>query len=523
MLAEKALMAAVSKIPQRSEREPDVNKLLETYVDTGILEQLNNRNNQIFYGRRGTGKTHVLRVLESNLRSNNNSTTAYIDARTLGSTAQFTDSDRPLRQRCLALFRDIVLPIKDAILAYVCDHPNATSEQALESLRALETALLGTNADHENTEVRFVTNNEAKGAFSLQAGPIHAGFEDSTSGTKEIKYTQHRDDKIIFPDLHAALRSALDHANLTIYVMIDEWSSLPSDLQPYLAEFLRRSVLPIPAVVLKIAALEYRSHFFSSEPEVGFELGADISATLHLDDYYVYDKNPESVIQSFSDMLWKHLAIGLPDRYLQDRGMDGGGDLQSKMFTERNVFKELVRASEGVVRDLINTFTKAFFDAQKRGRDSIDKAAVISAARDWYEQDKSKHLKLNLGEYLRRIVDEVIGTRKARSFLVPRDLQQHPVLQGLFDARMIHIVQRGYADKDNPGLRYDIYTLDYGTYVNLLNTSRQPMLEFTIGSVVEEDFVVPFDDKRSIRRIVLGSEILTQRASLAPATIEVSE
>jgi hypothetical protein len=184
-----------------------------------------------------------------------------------------------------------------------------------------------------------------------------------------------------------------------------------------------------------------------------------------------------------------------------------GADLTSKLFTEPETFKELARAAEGVVRDLINIFTKAFFDSNRRGRDSIDRRAILEAARQWFEQDKSQHLDSQLQKVLKGIVDEVIGKRRARSFLLPRDLERHPVVQRLFDARVLHHMQRGYADKDNPGSRYNIYTLDYGTYVDLLNTSKQP----TIGLIEDgegADFVVPFDDKRSIRRIVLTEDAL---------------
>jgi hypothetical protein len=107
---------------------------------------------------------------------------------------------------------------------------------------------------------------------------------------------------------------------------------------------------------------------------------------------------------------------------------------------------------------------------------------------------------------LRRIVDEVIGKRRARSFMLPRELEKHPIIQRLFDARVLHHMQRGYADKDNPGVRYNIYAIDYGAYVDLLGTSRAPELEMEQGGGA--DMVVPFDDKRSIRRIVLSKETL---------------
>jgi hypothetical protein len=71
-------------------------------------------------------------------------------------------------------------------------------------------------------------------------------------------------------------------------------------------------------------------------------------------------------------------------------------------------------------------------------------------------------------------------------------------------------MQRGYADKDNPGVRYNIYTLDYGTYVDLLGTSTQPQvdLQFTVDAAADRELIVPFDDKRSIRRIILTDAIL---------------
>ena len=109
----------------------------------------------------------------------------------------------------------------------------------------------------------------------------------------------------------------------------------------------------------------------------------------------------------------------------------------------------------------------------------------------------------------KRSMEEVIGNRKARSFLLPRELGNHPVIQRLFDLRILHLVQRGYADKDKPGVRYNIYTLDYGTYVDLMNTSKRPDLGFSIETEGDaNDFIVPFDDKRSIRRIVLTEQIL---------------
>ena len=76
----------------------------------------------------------------------------------------------------------------------------------------------------------------------------------------------------------------------------------------------------------------------------------------------------------------------------------------------------------------------------------------------------------------RRITDEVIGTSRARSFLRSRELATHPIIQRLFDLWVLHLMQRGYADKDRPSVRYNIYTLDYRTHLDLMNTSRRAKL-----------------------------------------------
>lgn len=88
-----------------------------------------------------------------------------------------------------------------------------------------------------------------------------------------------------------------------------------------------------------------------------------------------------------------------------------------------------------------------------------------------------------------------------------REFERNGLIQRLIDARVLHLMQRGYADKDNPGVRYNIYSLDYGTYVDLIGTSKQPQIDMADGGD-SVDVVVPFDDKRSIRRIVLDPAVL---------------
>ncbi len=88
------------------------------------------------------------------------------------------------------------------------------------------------------------------------------------------------------------------------------------------------------------------------------------------------------------------------------------------------------------------------------------------------------------------------------------------MVQALFDLRLIHLISPGYSDKENPGLRYNIYSLDYGTYVDLKRTKSEPEYFQPLDEVPDEqdrrNRVVPFKDKRSIRRVILNPTIFDQ-------------
>ena len=529
MILDNDISLAVSRIRQRAERQADLQKLIDSYVDSGIVPQLYNENHQILYGRRGTGKTHVFQVLRDNFEKDQ-FCVAYIDCRTLGSSSQFTDRDLPIGRRCLSLFRDFLSPVHNELIEQIIERQPENGEKALdladEFLRIITEPI--TTYHTKEIEISKSSESEDKNATGIELKPfkkdlitLNGKYSRSyrTGNSKLDRISVTTEDKIIFPAIHYFLSECLKQSGIHLVILLDEWSSLPRDIQPYFAEFIKRGVLPVSEATLKIAALEQRSSFSKIENNdiIGFEVGADISMTQDLDDSYVYDRNPDMIAQFYSNIIFRHLQLDLPDGYLQNNfKITSGKVLSSKLFTGKNTFHELSRAAEGVIRDLINIFTIAFFHAKKRNRSTIDKKAIIESARQWFEQDKSQHLDADMQSSLRKIIEEVIGRRNARSFLLPRELEKHPMVLKLFDARVIHHMQRGYADKDNPGVRYNIYNLDYGSYVDLIGTSKEPEIELrTVGDIHSiDDIVVPFDDKRSIRRIVLTKDVLEDKRQL---------
>ena len=187
----------------------------------------------------------------------------------------------------------------------------------------------------------------------------------------------------------------------------------------------------------------------------------------------------------------------------------------STVFTQSPVFAEFVRAVEGVPRDALNLAAKA---ASKTFGKPIAMEDVRTAARAWYQQDKASVVRSNpaLDRILGHIVDKVIGERRARAFLFPSG-ERNEHVERLFDARLLHLLKKNVSSHDEPGKRYDVFKIDYGCYVDLINTQRAPQGLFEASEFGADgvDFVeVPADDYRSIRRAILRPDDLARFAGL---------
>ncbi len=132
---------------------------------------------------------------------------------------------------------------------------------------------------------------------------------------------------------------------------------------------------------------------------------------------------------------------------------------------------------------------------------------IRQAAKKWYNQDKEASVKSykEARNLLNWIIDTVIGERHARAFLLQSD-ENHELIDFLYDARVLHIIKQSVSSRDTPGIRYNVYSIDYGCYVDLINTSRNPKGLFEVEDENgENDFCkVPQNDYRSIRRAILN-------------------
>ncbi len=507
----KNLHKALLNFNKRAERASS-EILVSNFVDSEpLFDLLSTPNNQIVYGRRGTGKTHALKYLAESVESAGDHA-IYLDLRSIGSnTSIYSDGNRSLTDRASTLIVDVLNALYDEfynIAVRAIDKapdPNQLTLRLDDFSSAISTVRITGAVEHEAQAEATTTEDtsvSAKAAMAATPSAEAAATLKTTStdhGTVRVRRSGVETIYLDFGSISAAITGlATVLGSPRIWLLIDEWSEIPIDLQPYLADLIRRTILPINSVTVKIASIEHRSEFILIQERgqyVGLELGADVSADLNLDDFLVFDNNQEKAVEFFKRLVFKHYQSEQPDGEIQNPDQ-----LVRLAFTQSPVFEEFVRAIEGVPRDALNLIGKAV--TKSFGR-KIAMNDIRAAARDWYHQDKASSIRGNqeLSGLLEHIVEEIIGQRRARAFLFP-SASGDPRIEQLFDARLLHILRKNVSSRDEPGVRYDVYKIDYGCYVDLMNTTRIPQglfQEDEDGEYLE----VPKDDYRSIRRAIL--------------------
>lgn len=213
----------------------------------------------------------------------------------------------------------------------------------------------------------------------------------------------------------------------------------------------------------------------------------------------VFGNNHAYSLSFFRDLLFQRVNTILPP----ENRIASSDDLVKLLFTQESCFEELVLAAEGVPRDFFNVLHKAIMlDYYNR----ISIPIIRKAARNWFDEDKRGSISTipNTSGLLDWIISDVINTRQARAFMLKSN-ENDNLINYLYDARILHIIKQNVSSKDTPGVRYNVYSIDYGCYVDLINTARAPkgLFEDEIEDDRTEFINVPRDDYRSIRRAIL--------------------
>lgn len=489
---------------------------LEIYSGYENISNIKNIMNSVIYGRRGSGKTHLLKALSEVILEEfpeKRIFPIYLDLRRI---IPLLSSDGLADVDAILIFKYIMGEISYGLyenLDFILEINEFDSSKSL--LKDINGKLVSDYFSKIYLEIegRTLRKSTDLKVSEEEVRSLNTGLDiskdprvtiDKTNNQKTTKETTHRS-HISILDITNALENLLKELNLNgLMLLIDEWSELSSDIQPSLAEILKKTFSAIN-VYLKIAAIPNRTALGhkSEKKFIGLEDGGDIFG-YHLDLRYVFEVNKSQTRDFFNDLLYRHLTS--IDKETIDKFISNGKSSSSNFINllfANVALNEILVACAGIPRDFINLFLNSydrFLLSSTSSAKRVNVKCVRAANSEWYEKDKKDQVDKNPTErvLLTEIVKEVVHKKKSMHFLIPEEYSNNKHIQNLIDFRVIHLRKNGYSHQDHAGISYNVYSVDYGCY-NSLNIAKSKL-----ESLMEGDLNVK--DLRDIRRISLEKD-----------------
>lgn len=482
---------------------------LELYVGDDVIDSINNVNNQVIYGRRGSGKTHLLRALQERINKdfqNDRRLCIYLDARSILPSIKAASPE----DVALMVFQAIVQSFIDS---FSINLETSFGKQIATDFRIKFKVELDSRVQESLTKVNL--DMTVKGLKKIGAAGI---IEDRIKSTKERRRTSLTSFSIVkrldrnattkyveIQDVATSLQVLVDWLKINrVIFLIDEWSEIPSDVQKHLAELIKR-VFISSKFSFKIAAIPNRTDLGHKTDEkfYGLEDGGDIFG-YQLDNRYIFETDKAQTRNFFNDLLYKHLsAIDLTtvNSIIKTSGKSPTSFIN--VFLTNKALGELCIASAGIPRDFINLFIHSYDQFKSGSAKHISVKNVRSATSGWYETDKKKQVDEHEVEkiLLQAIVEEIVIKSNSSHFMLGEKHSSNSHILSLIDFRVLHLRKKGYSHRDIPRETFNVYSIDYGCY-NHLNITRANLSNNSLDTITVQD------DIRQIRRISLPDAFL---------------
>jgi hypothetical protein len=465
----------------------------------GTLDRAKSRRHHIIFGRRGSGKTSLLRKAGADLTLRR-IPIAFIDLEAfkghtypdvlisvlietisainawLGSAGSNPSSKASFWKRYFGkperppLNRAKVKTVQEALEKYV---------QELEALLHSEDGASQTAKESSGSRVSTSTSSDLRIAVpylgnSVSVGGTKQGGDLSESSSELIE--QRKRDKSAFLhrriiDFQKLFEQIVELSGSDAYIFLDDLYHISRRDQAHVLDYFHR-ILKGRSVWLKVGTIRHRTDWYHhGDPPIGLKLGDDCD-----------DIDLDITLEKHE--LAKRFLLQILDQLVQEAGLQGHGDLLADGGTER-----LVLASGGVARDFLTIFRKAIDVARERGKtyrgERINAEDVNMAAG---EHDPSKRDELKRDtieerdrlEQALRVIQDFCLENKVNCFLVQRDSESRgqDLLGELVDLRFVHVVESRTSVRDQPGQLYTGYMLDISQYTGERRRRELQMIEF---------------------------------------------
>lgn len=429
------------------------------YLDPkGHIERLDSRQNQIIFGRRGSGKSLLLKSLKENKPE--------ISCISIN-LEDFKDISFPnsIIQVLRSLIKQLKGEIKGKYGFFKSFNKWKESRRIIKEydrvLSKLEKRLA--QPDNYDESIREKTgaklSGEAKSGYANSTASVSAEQSEERETSKQIKIDKLNILKNELPELKELVNQTCNLIDKNIFLILDDFYFIRKVDQPYFIDFFHR-LCKNTNMFLKVATIKHRSSLYvQGDSYVGMEIGHDAQA-LNLD----YSLENFNALVNFMRELLQHVNTKV------------NVEIDYKNVLTENAFRFLCLASGGVPRDFFSLFI-SLGNKMINGDKSISKPNVIDISienlpnkLEAFKTDTADEKEV-LEHYLQFIRDEIIMTKKNNSFLVSNsEIQKHPQLnqaiKELVDLRLIHLVNSNTSSAPSDGLRYSAYMVDIGLFPN---------------------------------------------------------
>ena len=450
----------------------------------GILEETASRQHQFVFGRRGVGKSTLLRKIES-LGEETRSQVIFVDIETLRGRPYpdvlielliefLTALERRIRPGSkwridvFARRRGILSRLRrlSTTLRALLDEPQV-AERTIRELRSKRSLVVGGTG----IDFRF-----------LRHGRAHASAEGAVSAqresSREARFLESKMDGLL--SAAVLIRSALADAHRHLgdeatLIVLDDFYHIPYDDQPDVLAYLHQIVKNLH-IYLKICGVRHRIQpFVEGNPPRGMQLGQDageVSLDITLARFQGAQAFLEKVLQGISEPLEVELVALVTEGGRQRLVLGSGGVARDYLYLTQMALRNANERAENPARP-----------HNRIGAEDVNEAAAELSAQ------KQQDLALDAGPDADRLRERLSDVAKfcldvngTNIFLVEGTRLQEEdwgkEIQALSDLRLVHqIGNLSVQTGSYRGRRFVGFTLDLSNYTGT-RSERIRQIEF---------------------------------------------
>lgn len=470
-----------------------------------LMHMYNKRNHEAIFGRRGTGKTTLLKALyfytNNGLDSNAINRCVYIDMEDVvpNDNELCSPEDSTI---IIETYRNLLIKFLEQIIEFYCQISETTVyydikysqneikdiEKKIDFLSNLilygKESISKKNHTEKIAETTENTNNSSITA-NINAGinERHSKFlidfliRKRRNQVQEVLIEKNIEYTLDINAIKTALENVISAFKLgKLIVCIDEFTRVDKGLrrtiQPNIAQLIKDTFFRINDVSVKITSLWNRTEMQVrqlSGSRIGIELGEDIERSIDLDTMFFDDKHNKNFFENmllntcvFFDSNHKNEEIrkleipeGLKE-YIIDL-----------LFSSKEIFKLLICGSQGIPRIFGNLIISSINERQRLKKEKIDAEIVYNCVVHNFTQITRR--KLPYTEEIVRKFDDFIDERQSRIILISNKEYDNnkEKINGLLDNNYMHQYPSENVDRKIRN-RYKVYLVHFGNYLEAL-------------------------------------------------------